>query len=71
MPSVVLALETRRLQRPLVGSFAVTHDLDRMPIPKEFLAPGPLAVRVAVTSYQPEHSPWGYYLVFMIGSAPD
>ena len=32
---------------------------------------GPLAVRVAVTSYQPERSPWGVYLVYIIGSVPE
>lgn len=68
---VVLFRETRELRRPLIGYIAVAHDLGRMTIPKELLAPGPLALRVAVTPYRPENYPWGYYMVFIIASPPE
>ncbi|MFO0738268.1 MAG: hypothetical protein U0270_20415 [Labilithrix sp.] len=68
---VVLSSETRRLQRPLVGAMSIVRDLEHMSFAPVLFAPGPLAVRVAVTSYQPERSPWGVYLVYIIGSVPE
>jgi hypothetical protein len=68
---IVLAHETRRLQRPLVGAFSLTHDLADTTITRYLLGKGPLSVRAAVTIYKPEGSPWGYYAVYIIGSLPD
>lgn len=71
VPAFVVARETRRLQRPLVGFHSMVRSIDAMRIPADFVAPGPLAVRVAVTTYRPLGSPWGYYAIYIIGSVPE
>ncbi|MBX3205734.1 MAG: hypothetical protein KF764_11745 [Labilithrix sp.] len=65
-----LGAEAQRIGQSLRGWVLVTHDLDSLDLPKELLAPGPVAVRVVVTHYQPENIPWGAYLIYFVSPAP-
>ena len=65
-----LGTEAQRLGQPMRGWVLVTNDLDVLQLPKELLAPGPVAVRVVVTHYRPEDAAWGAYLVYIVSPAP-
>jgi hypothetical protein len=67
---LALTNDSQDLGRPLRGWLVATSDLDRVAFPNELLQPGSIALRAVVTTYRPEGSPWGMYLVLLAALAP-
>jgi hypothetical protein len=63
-----LLYEGRRIRHGVRGWAAVSHDLDHFIVPNELLVPtsAPPQIGIEVTTYKPEGSPWGAYLMYVI-----
>jgi len=59
-----LLLESRRIQHGVRGWVVVSHDLDHFIVPPELLASPQIGIEV--TTYKPEGSPWGAFLIYVI-----